>query len=120
MPKQYDAARVFSKVRHNRFEEVQQLLEEGLPVDATDDNGNAMLHIACQNGHRRLAKVLLRGGANMNAQNNKGQTPLHFAFAFGYQELGQYLIAKAGADPTVKNHFGLTCYEGLGFKSGPN
>ena len=71
MPKQYDAARVFSKVRHNRFEEVQKLLEEGLPVDATDDNGNAMLHIACQNGHRRLAKVLLRGGANMNAQNNK-------------------------------------------------
>jgi hypothetical protein len=120
MPKQYDAARVFSKVRHNRFEEVQKLLEEGLPVDATDDNGNAMLHIACQNGHRRLAKVLLRGGANMNARNNKGQTPLHFAFAFGYQELGQYLIAKAGADPTVKNHFGLTCYEGLGFKSGPN
>ena len=120
MPKQYDAARVFSKVRHNRFEEVQKLLEEGLPVDATDDNGNAMLHIACQNGHRRLAKVLLRGGANMNAQNNKGQTALHFAFAFGYQELGQYLIAKAGADPTVKNHFGLTCYEGLGFKSGPN
>ncbi len=120
MPKQYDAARVFSKVRHNRFEEVQKLLDEGLPVDATDDNGNAMLHIACQNGHRRLAKVLLRGGANMNAQNNKGQTALHFAFAFGYQELGQYLIAKAGADPTVKNHFGLTCYEGLGFKSGPN
>ena len=74
----------------------------------------------------------------MNVQNNKGQTPLHFAFAFGYQELGQcgtaafkmplklltlsgrYLIAKAGADPTIKNHFGLTCYEGLGFKSGPN
>ncbi len=155
MPKQYDAARVFSKVRHNRFEEVQRLLDDGLPVDATDDNGNAMLHIACQNGHRRLAKVLpvvfcaplctlksrykvlLRGGANMNVQNNKGQTPLHFAFAFGYQELGQYvgraqmlvsnvtpwdryLIAKAGADPTIKNHFGLTCYEGLGFKSGPN
>jgi ankyrin repeat protein len=75
----------------------------------------------------------------MNVQNNKGQTPLHFAFSFGYQELGQcvvqpsqrarwkrrnaggrYLIAKAGADPTIKNHFGLTCYEGLGFKSGPN
>ncbi len=33
---------------------------------------------------------------------------------------GRYLIAKAGADPTIKNHFGLTCYEGLGFKSGPN
>jgi hypothetical protein len=29
MPKQYDAARVFSKVRHNRFEEVQRLLDEG-------------------------------------------------------------------------------------------
>ncbi len=58
MPKQFDAARVLSKVRHNRMEEVQRLLDEGLPVDATDDNGNAMLHIACQNGHRRLAKVL--------------------------------------------------------------
>ena len=64
MPPQYDAARVFSKVRHNRFEEVQRLLDDGLPVDATDDNGNAMLHIACQNGHRRLAKVRCSAAAS--------------------------------------------------------
>ncbi len=45
------------------------------------------------------------------------QTPLHFCFAYGYAELGEYLMEKGAADAGIRNHFGLTCHEGLGLKT---
>lgn len=41
-----------------------------------------------------------------------GQTGLHYAFAYGFEELAKYLLDK-GADDSIKNGSGLTCYEGL-------
>lgn len=41
-----------------------------------------------------------------------GQTALHFCFAYHFEELGQYLLSK-GADDSILNADGLTCYEGL-------
>jgi hypothetical protein len=38
---------------------------------------------------------------------------LHFAFGYGYTEAGEYLVKK-GADDSIRNKDGLTCYEGLG------
>ncbi|RHY24049.1 hypothetical protein DYB32_008993, partial [Aphanomyces invadans] len=60
---------VFSLVRHNRVDDVKTVLDNGLPVDITDENGNTLLIIACQNGLKRLTKELLRRGANINACN---------------------------------------------------
>ena len=37
---------------------------------------------------------------------------MHFAFAYGYKDLGKYLLS-LGADDTVANVHGMTCYEGL-------
>ena len=34
------------------------------------------------------------------------------AFGYGFDELGEYLISK-GADDSLQNAHGLTCYEGL-------
>mmetsp|Transcript_15078 Transcript_15078/g.32751 ORF Transcript_15078/g.32751 Transcript_15078/m.32751 type:complete len:193 (-) Transcript_15078:107-685(-) len=107
---------IFSKARHNHTSEVKRGFEEGAPIDGCDQFGNTLLHIACQNGLKRLAKTCLRRGGNVNSQNYKGNTPLHFCFAFGYNELGDYLIAKGGADPMVKNTSGLRCHQGLGTK----
>ena len=44
--------------------------------------------------------------------NIQGHTCLHFCFAYKYTELGEYLISK-GADPTIKNIYGRTCFQGL-------
>jgi ankyrin repeat protein len=63
-------------------------------VDARDQFGNSALTVACQNGNKRIAKVLLRQGADINQQNSKGNSPMHYCFAFGYAELGEYLISK--------------------------
>ncbi len=41
-----------------------------------------------------------------------GQTVLHYAYAYGFEDLARYLMDK-GADDSLKNGSGLTCYEGL-------
>ena len=51
------------------------------------DKGNTILLVACQNGHKRVAKAALRRGGDINAANHRGNTCLHFCFAFGFDDL---------------------------------
>jgi len=105
---------IFSCARHNRVDDVERLLDMGVPVNVRDKFGNTILTISCQNGNKRVTKAALRRGADINAQNYKGNTPLHFCFTYGYGDtLGQYMISK-GADPSIRNEAGLSCYDGLG------
>ncbi|GFH54691.1 hypothetical protein CTEN210_11167 [Chaetoceros tenuissimus] len=102
-------------IRHGKSTEFDLLLNEAdwrLPIDFTDDVGNTLLMICCQNGNKRCVKSCLRQGCDVNTQNRKGQTALHFCFGYGFESLGNYLISK-GADETITNTQGCTCYEGL-------
>ena len=106
---------IASYVRHGKYAEINDALSQPdweLPIDYQDDKGNTLLHIACQNGMKKLVKLFLRSHANINSQNANGQTPLHFACAYEHEELARYLIEK-GADDSILNADGLTCYEGL-------
>jgi hypothetical protein len=111
----YDEAdQIFSLARHNRLDEVEALLNSGIPVDILDVYGNTILHIACQNGLKKMAKIALRRGGNINALNvskvlirtvvstpvhffasckYKGNTPLHFCHQYGFGDtLGMCLV----------------------------
>lgn len=108
-----DVEDIFSYARHGRSDDIERLLQCGVPVDVRDSIGNTILIIACQNGNKKVAKAVLRRGANINSRNLKGNTPLHYCFHFGYGEtLGKYLISK-NADCTVRNSAGKLCWEGL-------
>ena len=37
---------------------------------------------------------------------------MHYCFAYQYDDLGSYLISK-GADDSLLNYFGWSCYDGL-------
>ena len=111
-----DFEKVCSLCRHAKFSEVETLVNQpdwNVPIDYQNEMGNTLLHIVAQNGNKRLIKLCMRRGANLNQQNLTGQTALHFAFGYGYTEAGEYLVKK-GADDSIKNKDGLTCYEGLG------
>ena len=54
-----------------------------------------------------------RAGGDVNATNHQGNTALHFTMSYGYQSLANYMLSK-GADDTLINMKGLTCYDGLG------
>ena len=102
---------IFSLTRHNRLEKVKALLAGGVDPDSRDEFGNTVLIVACQNGLKNASKAAMRHGADLNAANDRGNTALHFCFAYGYRDtLGEYLIGK-GADDTLRNFRGLTCYE---------
>ena len=104
-----------------------------MPVNVRDQYGSTLLIIACQNGNKKIAKLILRrgnlhacmhlllcsvivsisAGGNINAMNHKGNTPLHYCFHYGYGDtLGEYIIGK-GADPQSKNNAGKITYDGI-------
>ncbi|KAL3671879.1 hypothetical protein V7S43_002547 [Phytophthora oleae] len=60
---------LFSAARHNRYDSVIYMLDQGVSVNSRDTFGNCLLSIACQNGLKRIAKLALRRGANINSQN---------------------------------------------------
>ena len=85
-------------------------------LNSTDDHGNTLLTIACQNGQMKCAQLLVKKGANPNPQHNQGQTPLHYAMTYNFFDLGAWLADAekgAGADDTIANMYGLTAYDGL-------
>jgi hypothetical protein len=110
---------IMSLTRHGRYEEIDNIISAPdfvHSIDSRDSKGNTLLIAAAQNGNKRIAKLALRKGADINLQNLAGQTPLHFSFAYGYEDLGNYLISK-GADDSITNAEGLTCYEGISLKA---
>ena len=68
-----DIEDIFRYARHGRIDDMEFLLSRGMPVDVRDEWGSTLLIIACQNGNKRVAKLVLRKGADINARNNKGE-----------------------------------------------
>merc|ERR1719436_2247219 len=110
---------VFSFVRHNRYEAVEALITQEVDtLKATDERGNTLLHIACQNNNRRIVKLLIKNGISVNEQNAKGNTPLHYCSQYGFMQLADYLLAH-GADDGIPNHLGLMPPQGIGRTEDP-
>ncbi|KAL1270179.1 hypothetical protein QQF64_032468, partial [Cirrhinus molitorella] len=67
--------------------------------------GRALLHWACDRGHKDLVSLLLQNNADINSQDDEGQTALHYASACEFAEIVELLL-KAGADPSIKDQEG--------------
>ena len=102
----------FLATKNSRIDKLEELMDNGVKVDERDGNGNTMLLIAAQQGLKRISKFLLRRGGDINAQNLSGNSILHYCFEYSFNDLAEYFISK-GADDSLLNADGLTCYEGL-------
>jgi hypothetical protein len=60
---------LFRKIRHNKVTDVEPIVRAIGNVDERDEHGNSSLMVACQNGHKRISKLLLDLGASINVQN---------------------------------------------------
>jgi ankyrin repeat protein len=96
-----------SYVWRDRSDVVDQLLERGADVNAQDNDGDAPLHGAAQNGNVGIIDMLIDNGADVNLKNKQGGTPLMWAAVFGHEDAARRLIER-GADPSLKDAEGLT------------
>ena len=60
-------------------------------------HGNAALHLAAENGHEKVADLLLKHKAFVNAKSKLGVTPLHMAAQNGFNNFVKLLIQTHGA-----------------------
>jgi hypothetical protein len=68
-----DVVDIFRYARHGRIDDMEYLLNRGIPIHIRDEFGSTLLTIACQNGNKRVAKLVLRKGADINTRNHKGE-----------------------------------------------
>jgi ankyrin repeat protein len=71
-------------VQNNSEEQVLLFLKMGAnPSAKENESGNTTLHLAAQNGHQSIVKLLL-SKASVNEKNINGDTPLHLAVQGGH------------------------------------
>lgn len=80
--------------KSSNIAQMEDALEEDIPINTSDQFGNSLLLLAAQQGSMRMVKFLLRRGANMNFQNLTGNTAMHYCHAYSAHALGHYLKSK--------------------------
>lgn len=93
----YSIEEMFSKVRHNRSEYVLNALDSNLfDIDTIDQKGNTIIHICCQNNHRKLLFTILQKypTININKKNFKSLTPLDYCNKYEFIKMSEWLVSK--------------------------
>lgn len=97
------------------IDELTVILREPDAVLCLDEgNGNTPLHIAAQNGHEEIVKLIISigGKAVLNVQNQSGNTPLHMAVEYDYYASSKVLV-DAGADVSIENFANIPARKGI-------
>src|SRR5690606_3232033 len=73
--------------QHGNDEAAYALLESGVPVDSTSDDGTRALHWAVHHGRVELVRRLIEAGADVHAPNDYGATPMSEAAVRGSADI---------------------------------
>ena len=108
-----DFKAVHSAIRWDKRDALRPLLTGATAANVQDsNNGNYPIHIAAQNGHLEVLKMLIAKKAIVNAKNGKGNTAIHMAVGYDYYECAKYLIS-VGGDITIENDAGHQAQRGI-------
>jgi len=92
------AHRILDMARNGETERLTAYVDEGVPVNLTDPQGNTLLMLAAYHGHEATVRALLERGAEPDRLNDRGQSPLAGAVFQGAIGVVHALV-EAGADP---------------------
>jgi ankyrin repeat protein len=84
-------------------EAVDELLKQGMSINARDDKGFTPLHYGSCIGNKEIVQQLIKAGADVNAVSNRGTTPLHLAVKKGHIWIAKILIT-SNAHVYVNDH----------------
>ncbi|MFX4271536.1 ankyrin repeat domain-containing protein [Propionibacteriaceae bacterium Y1685] len=91
---------VIDLARQGETEQLLGLVDQGIPVNLTDQKGDSLLILASYHGHNALAEGLVARGADVNRINARSQTAITCAVFRQNVELVRFLLAH-GADPLL-------------------
>ena len=93
------AGSIVKLVEKGELESVIKLVknDKGL-LNAKNERGRSLIHIASAKGHLKIVKFLVKNGADVNLmEKSHNLRPLHFASRYGYLNIVEFLL-KNGAD----------------------
>jgi ankyrin repeat protein len=98
---------IYNAVKMGTIENIKSIVDdEGIDINATDMDGNTLLHISARsNPSIEVLQYLVSRGAKIDVRNKEGNCPLHFASQYNHDV--EYLIS-AGADVNATNNDGDT------------
>lgn len=85
-------------------------IDEGVPLDLTNDGGATALHMAAYVGDAGMVALLIDRGIPVDARSFLQGTPLRAAAEAGHREVVELLLAR-GADPEPVDAFGKVAAE---------
>ena len=99
---------LFDHCRHNRLNEVREIMNEGCDVDLMErGTGDTALMVACRKGRTHIVKLCLERGAKNDPHPQFGQTALQAAIAHGHAKCAKVILDKArkhSMDVVIVNH----------------
>ncbi|XP_077191534.1 protein phosphatase 1 regulatory inhibitor subunit 16B [Paroedura picta] len=72
---------------------ITELIATGQDLNAADEQGATLLHIASANGYLHAAEILLDHGARLDLQDWDSWEPLHAAAFWGHMQMAELLVS---------------------------
>jgi ankyrin repeat protein len=95
-------------IKGGQLDDVRLLLENGMDVNKSFNDGVTPLHVAIINNQENIAAMLLQAGAKVDAPDSTTlATPLHMAALYGRVGIAELLIKK-NADVNAVMKFDIT------------
>lgn len=94
------AEQVMEAALEGDLKSIEEALENGFDVDATDQEQHTALMLAAYNGHTEILTLLLSHEATLDARDNLERTALMYASTGPFTEAVKLLL-NAGADPNL-------------------
>ena len=107
--KRYEELQVFALdfARTGKTQDLEAMLQVGMPVNLCDHKGNSLIMLASYNGNLETTIMLVDFGAEVDKKNDRGQTPLAGVCFKGYFDIAKILV-EAGANIHENNGLGTT------------
>ena len=102
--------------RGGKSAELLDFVDQGIPVNLTNAQGDSLLILAAYNDHEDLVRGLLERGAEVDRVNDRGQTALGCAVFRQNHAITASLLA-AGADPHLGGQNAYAVIEMFGLES---
>ena len=68
--------------------------KKGVDVNTKDETERTALHLAAEEGHKPVARLLVEKGADIYAKNIRGRTVLYLAAEGGHKAVARLLVEK--------------------------